>query len=219
MTFWPSRRNVAPDVSYLHPWAAAPRLSPMTARELSASQKALIDAMERYADGDPAGFDVVYRELAPVVRRCLIRWVGDPHLAGDLVQETFLRVHRARGRYRSGAPVGPWVLTIARRLSIDALRKKGRAKVRLTREGDLPEPPAVPEDEPTPQWMLQEVRDAIAALPESQRAVVGMHKLEGRPMAEVAEILGISEGAARVRAHRGYKRLRLTLAGIFKRQG
>ena len=191
----------------------------MTARELSASQKALIDAMERYADGDPAGFDVVYRGLAPVVNRCLIRWVGDPDLAGDLVQETFLRVHRARARYRTGAPVGPWVLTIARRLSIDALRRKGRAKVRLTREGDLPEPTPIPKDEPTPQWMLQEVRDAIAALPESQRAVVGMHKLEGRPMAEVAEILGISEGAARVRAHRGYKRLRSTLSGIFGRQG
>lgn len=191
----------------------------MSARELSAAELALIDAMERYADGDPAGFEHVYEGLSPVVNRCLIRWTGDRDLAGDLVQETFLRVHRARGRYRSGSPVGPWVLTIARRLSIDALRKRGRAKVKLTFEGDLPEPEHIPPEEPTPQWMLQEVRDAIAALPASQRSVVSMHKLDGKPMAEVAEILGISEGAARVRAHRGYKRLRSALAGIFGRQG
>lgn len=190
----------------------------MTARALTAAQLALVDAMERYADGDPAGFEQVYQGLAPVVNRCLVRWVGDPVLAGDLVQETFLRVHKARARYRPGAPVGPWVLTIARRLSIDALRRRGRAKERLTREGDVPEPTPIPTDEPTPQWVLQEVRDAIAALPESQRSVVSMHKLEGKPLAEVAEILGISEGAARVRAHRGYKRLRSTLSGLFGRR-
>lgn len=191
----------------------------MSTRELSAAELALIDAMERYADGDPAGFETVYQGLAPVVNRCLVRWTGDLQLANDLVQETFLRVHNARARYRTGAPVGPWVLTIARRLSIDALRKRGRAKERLTREGAVPEPEEIPPDEPTPQWMLQEVRDAIEALPESLRTVVSLHKLEGKPLAEVAEILGISEGAARVRAHRGYKRLRSALAGLFGRQG
>jgi RNA polymerase sigma-70 factor (ECF subfamily) len=190
----------------------------MNARALSAAQLALVDAMERYADGDPAGFEQVYQGLSPVVNRCLVRWVGDPDLAGDLVQETFLRVHKARHRYRPGAPVGPWVLTIARRLSIDALRRRGRAKEKLTREGEVPEPAAIPKDEPTPQWVLQEVRDAIEALPASQRSVVSMHKLEGKPLAEVAEILGISEGAARVRAHRGYKRLRNTLGGLFGRR-
>ena len=149
-----------------------------------------------------------------------MRWVGDPELAHDLVQETFLRVHRARDRYRSGAPVGPWVITIARRLSIDALRRQGRSRERVTREGELPEPREAPAeaDPPTPQWLVDEVRAAIEALPESQRVVVSMHKLDGRPLAEVAEILGINEGAVRVRAHRGYKRLREALAGIFSRQ-
>ena len=73
--------------------------------------------MERYADGDADAFDEVWRTLAPVVRACQRRWIGDTALAEDLVQETFLRVHHARARYRSGAPVGPWVLTIARRLA------------------------------------------------------------------------------------------------------
>ena len=182
-------------------------------------ERSLVDAMERYADGDAAAFEVVYGILAPVVRRCLIRWVGDVELAHDLVQETFFRVHRARARYLTGAPVGPWVITIARRLSIDALRRRGRARDRVTREGDLPEPLEAPEEPeaPAPQWLVDEVRAAIAALPESQRVVVSMHKLEGRPLAEIALELGINEGAARVRAHRGYKRLRDVLVGAFTR--
>lgn len=170
--------------------------------------------MGRYADGDPRAFEHVYRTLAPVVTRCLMRWVGDRALVSDLTQETFLRVHRARERYHRGAPVGPWVLTIARRLSIDALRRKAAKRDRVTRDGVVPEQHAPVPDEPTPKWLVDEVRAAIEALPESQRRVVAMHKLDGMPLAAVAEVLGINEGAARVRAHRGYKRLRVTLASV-----
>ena len=192
--------------------------TPPTDRELTPAERVLIDAMERYADGDAAAFNQVYGALAPVVRRCLMRWVGDSELAHDLVQETFLRVHRARDRYLTGAPVGPWVLTIARRLSIDALRRRGRARDRITREGELPEPIEREEpDEPTPQWLVDEVRAAVAALPDGQRQVVSMHKLEGRPLADIARDLGIQEGAARVRAHRGYQRLKSALGSAFSR--
>lgn len=178
----------------------------------------LADAMGRYADGDPAAFVLVYGALHPVVSRCMRRWINDAALAEDLVQETFLRVHRARDRYRAGAPVGPWVLTIARRLSIDALRRRGTRRTVLTRDGEVPEgrvDPPEPRDDAT---LIAEVRAAIAELPASLRLVVEMHKLEGRPMAEVAEALGIREGAARVRAHRGYKRLQERLRGLLDRE-
>ncbi len=181
--------------------------------------QALTDAMGRYVDGDVAAFRVVYDALAPVVLRCQMRWVGDAALASDLTQETFYRVHRARHRYRPGAPVGPWVVTIARRLSIDALRRKGAARVRITGDGEVPEVPVMPEvEEESTAWIVDAVREAIEALPDGQREVVAMHKLEGLPLAEVAERLGIREGAARVRAHRGYNRLRTALAGIFSRE-
>jgi RNA polymerase sigma-70 factor (ECF subfamily) len=172
--------------------------------------------MERYADGDARAFDELWRALSPIVRACQRRWVGDAALADDLVQETFLRLHHARDRYRAGAPVGPWVLTIARRLAIDALRRRGTATDRLTPEGRLPEPPEPPADpsEEEVQSLVAAVRAAVAELPESQRTVVALHKLDGVPLARVAEVLGIQEGAARVRAHRGYERLRAALAGL-----
>lgn len=177
----------------------------------------LVDAMERYVDGDPRGFRQVYAAMAPVVRRCLMRWMGYADQAEDLVQETFVRVHRARNRYRRGAPVGPWILTIARRLSIDALRRRGRSKERLTREGRLPEN-AAPDTAPSPletEALIREVRAAVDELPNSLKQVVAMHKLDGRPLSAVADALGIKEGAARVRAHRGYQRLKTILAKRF----
>lgn len=170
------------------------------------------DTMGRYADGDASAFEELYAELSPIVLRCQIRWVGDWALAEELTQDTFLRVHRARSRYRRGAPVKPWILTIARRLSIDALRRRGKAKVRLSWDGELSEikVEAQDDDGPTAE-IMSEVRAAVDALPDSQRSVVSMHKLDGLPFAEVAASLGISEAAARVRAHRGYGRLRTAL--------
>lgn len=173
-------------------------------------------AMADYADGDPAAFEIVYAALAPVVRACQRRWVGDATLAEDLTQETFLRLHRVRLQYRAGAPVGPWVLTIARRLSIDALRRRGAWGERLTGDGSLPEVGVAPVEageapEPDVEAMMAALRAAVSTLPDGQREVVALHKLEGLPLAEVAARLGIREGAARVRAHRGYARLRALL--------
>ncbi len=91
--------------------------------------------------------------------------------------------------------------------------------MRVTGDGAVPEVPVMPEvEEESTAWIVDAVREAIEALPDGQREVVAMHKLEGMPLAEVAERLGIREGAARVRAHRGYNRLRAALAGIFSRE-
>lgn len=165
----------------------------------------LTECMGRYVDGDEAAFDVLFRILAPIVRRCHVRWVNDSR-ADDLTQQTFLKVHQSRARYRRGAPVGPWVLTIARHLSIDELRRQGRSRERLTSEGDLPEMSF--EWDTNASSIVEAVREAVADLPAAQRDVVAMHKLEGLTFAEVAESLGIREGAARVRAFRAYDRLR-----------
>ena len=112
-------------------------------------------------------------------------------------------------------PFDLWVLTIARRLSIDALRR-GARRERLTGDGTLPEIAVEPLEtssvgaDPTlgTEALMTALRAAVETLPEGQRAVVALHKLDGLPLAEVAARLGIREGAARVRAHRGYSRLR-----------
>lgn len=176
----------------------------------------LEELMERYVDGDPSAFDALFEQLQTPLRGCLRRWLRTDDKVEDALQNTLLKLHKSRERYRRGAPVLPWVMTIARNVALDYLRS------RVSKERNLDEESAarIVDDRPVVDWSEEDekevvaaVREAVEQLPPASREVVRLHKLEGRSMAEVAEILGINEGAARVRAHRGYKALaRLLLA-------
>src|SRR4051812_41474393 len=72
-------------------------------------------AMERYAEGDDAAFALVYDALAERLLAFLRRRLGSMSRAEDLLQQTFLRMHRARGSFVSGSAVLPWAFAIARR--------------------------------------------------------------------------------------------------------
>src|SRR5215475_9533002 len=82
--------------------------------------------MERYAAGDDAAFEALYDALADRLYAYLRRHVPDPHVCDDLVQETFLRMHTARGTFMTGAAVLPWAFAIARRLVVDRVRRDRR---------------------------------------------------------------------------------------------
>jgi RNA polymerase sigma-70 factor (ECF subfamily) len=173
--------------------------------------------MERYADGDLSAFDELYELLrAPLISN-LRRWLRTDDKVQDALQVALLKVHASRQRYRRGAPVLPWVMTIARNVALDHLRS------RAAQERPLDDETAgrIPDDRPIFDWreedereVIHAVRNAVEQLPASSREVIRLHKLEGRPMSEVAEVLGIKEGAARVRAHRGYKVLARLLLGF-----
>ncbi|NVB41566.1 RNA polymerase sigma factor [Pseudenhygromyxa sp. WMMC2535] len=177
--------------------------------------------MDRYVDGDPQAFSALHGALSPRLRGFLMKLVRDDATVDDLIQLTFLKAHLARERFtlRGDDPDGSvqgWYFAIARNVALDHLRQRGR---RERRRVDLEASPnaELPDDTGTIEEAIGEreraeeivarVREAIAALPQGQREVVELHKLRGMSMAEVAERLQIREGAARVRAHRGYKTL------------
>lgn len=190
------------------------------ARLEHAAAARLADAMGRYADGDLRAFDEVYGTLVPIVRGCMRRWIRDAGLVEDLVQETFYRVHRARHRYRPGSPAAAWVVTIARRLAIDALRSGAVRRDRVTADGSVPESGDwfdAPADAEEAAAIVAGVQAAVTSLPVGMQQVVAMHHFDGRSLIEVAEVLGISHAAAKVRAHRGYGRLREGLGRLFER--
>ncbi len=173
--------------------------------------------MERYADGDRAAFDTLYGLLRPALTSNLRRWLKTDDKVQDALQVSLLKIHASRQRYRRGAPVLPWVMTIARNVALDHLRSRAAQERPLEDE----QAARIADDKPAFDWreedereVIQAVRQAIEALPTSSRDVIRLHKLEGRPMSEVAEVLGIKEGAARVRAHRGYKALARLLLGF-----
>jgi RNA polymerase sigma-70 factor (ECF subfamily) len=75
-------------------------------------------AMERYAIGDDDAFAEVYAELAPRLFPFLRRYTSSAARAEDLLEQTFLEIHRGRSSFAPGAEVTPWAFEIARRLGI-----------------------------------------------------------------------------------------------------
>lgn len=181
-------------------------------REVSARSAALNARMEAVLAGDVRAFEGLYRALAPRVRGFLRGLCGDDRAAEDLTQTTFLKIHRARHTYQRGAPVEPWVFAIARRTWLDHRRSRRRHPEDLSADGTVPEP-LVPDDAPEGFDRLDPaVADALqaglAALPEAQREAVVLLKVEGLSVADAAQIVGVTPGALKVRAHRGYEALR-----------
>lgn len=90
--------------------------------------------MEAYVAGDAEAFQRLFRALAPSVHAFFARTVRQGSVADDLLQTTFLKLHRARGSWRGGERVRPWVFTIAARVRADWLRRSGREGEELEEE-------------------------------------------------------------------------------------
>lgn len=170
--------------------------------------------MARFCQGESTAFDALFQRYAPAMHGYLTRLTGNRGTAEDLVQLTFLSVVRARGRFQEGARVKPWLYAIATNAARDWQRRQQRPED-LTAQGELPA--SVPaEDGPAPRdaGLERAVQRALAQLPEGQRIPIVMHRFEGMGFAEIAEALGLTESAVKVRAHRGYARLRELLAAL-----
>jgi RNA polymerase sigma-70 factor (ECF subfamily) len=176
------------------------------------------ELMQRYQAGDAGAFRELYALVAPRMLGYLNKLAKSRAVADDLLQQTFLKIHRARAAYVVGADPLPWFYSIAHRTFLDEARKTARAVVRTSGD-DLPEIPAGLTgesadrvDEPRADLELARAAlDALSDLPTGQREAVVLTKLEGKSVAEAAAIAGTTVGAMKVRAHRGYEALRRLL--------
>jgi RNA polymerase sigma-70 factor (ECF subfamily) len=181
--------------------------------------------MAAYAAGDDRAFQALFRALAPRLLAFFRRSLADAALCEDLVQTTFVRLHAARASYRAGAPVRPWVFTIAARVRIDELRRRQR-RPRAADDRELEQLPADSDDDPDFAGIDaveraardSSVRDAIEALPPGYRMVIHLHRFEGLSFPEIGSVLGCSAGAARIRAFRAYAILRERLRPLVHMQ-
>ncbi len=192
--------------------------TPRTARDTSDHVPPRTEAdtaMERYAAGDNAAFGLVYDVLAPRLYGYLVRQTRDHARAEDLLQQTLLRMHRARDRFIVGAEVTPWAFAIARRLLIDTVRR-GKREV-LTDDGE-PDAGAAPDpgadDRVAGKELEARIRHELSRLPASQRVAFELVKDEGLSMAEAAAVVGTTATAVKLRAHRAYEALRLALGDV-----
>lgn len=169
--------------------------------------------MAAYAGGSVEAFEDLFSRYRHRVYGYFARAFADGPRAADLFQETFLKLHRARHRYDPVRPFATWLFAIAANVRRDALKSLGR------RPGDEPgdEPSPEPANPATPERLLlagerqRKVSTALARLPEGQREVVLLHRIEGLSFPEIADALGYRLEAVKSRAFRGYRALRRLL--------
>jgi RNA polymerase sigma-70 factor (ECF subfamily) len=171
--------------------------------------------MSRYVSGENEAFQEIFRRHAPALLGMMRRHVRGSEEANDLVQQTFLHLHRARNDFRQGALLKPWLFTIGMNCLREQFRRKTRKKespLEEEIEAKLVAEYETLEDRQEAKLRQERVRAALLVLPDNQREVIEMHWFQGRPFEEIAKMLGASLSAVKVRAHRGYTRLRAALA-------
>lgn len=173
--------------------------------------------MALHASGDPLAFQSLFRRHHGRLTAFFARSFSSPTEVEDLVQQTFLQLHRTRAAYDPQRPFKPWLYRLAGTLRIDALRKTYRLKAEggeLADEvADLKTPPEVVlRGEPT---RAGRVREALERLPESSRVIIQLHRYEALTFEEIALVVDSTPGAVRVKASRAYSQLRDALAPHF----
>jgi RNA polymerase sigma-70 factor, ECF subfamily len=168
------------------------------------------ELIARAQRGDRAAFAALVRAHQDEVYTLARRLVGDPHMAADIAQETLVRAWRALPRFRGDAKLSTWL----HRITVNTAwthRDRARRNAAVPID-DVVERPALPgPDDPETAGELMELRgrlrSALETLPEGQRQVVVMKDVYGWSHGEIAEAMGISVTAAKVRLHRARARL------------
>ena len=171
-------------------------------------------------EGDERALDELYRRYQRPLFGFAYRYLGNPEAAMDTVQETFVRVHRSRTRYRPSASFASWIYRILRNLCIDEKRRYWNRHV--LRESQLGTPgeegPGIiadtagesrtGADEIFEKQVTERIREAIDTLSPDQKEVMVLNKYQGLSYKEIGEILGISSESVKQRAYRAHLRLR-----------
>lgn len=165
--------------------------------------------MRRIALGDRAALGELMREHQGRVLQTAYRFLGNWDAAEDIVQETFLRVHRAASSYQPQAAFTTWLYRLVVNLCWDQRRRAARER-RLRLNAPPPAEIAEPADAEQ-QERAARVRDAVLALPDRQRLAVVLHRFEGYSHREIAETTGWSIGAVESCLVRAYAALRQAL--------
>ncbi len=168
--------------------------------------------MAAYVAGEGAAFRELFARHAPPLERFLLRDLSAREEARDLVQQAFLQLHRARLDFDPKQRLKPWLYTIALNLKREHFRRRKRRPERLDAEVADQQP-----TEPVGQQRVDARRTlawALESIPTDQREVIELHWFGGLSFPELSESIGISVAAAKVRAHRGYLRLRELLADV-----
>jgi len=168
------------------------------------------DVLQRFSRGDVEAFEVLFRRHQGEVYRWILRIVRNPACAEDLTVETFWRIHRAHARFDPARGFEAWARRIATNAALDHLRS---AKPESELPDDLPQPERA--DPGVSLELRRKTAHAFKRLPPKLRIAATLALIEEQPYKEIAEALGISTQAVKIRVFRALRLLRKNL----KQQG
>jgi RNA polymerase sigma-70 factor (ECF subfamily) len=174
----------------------------------------LLRLFESALAGDESAYREFLESTAVLLRAFLTKWIRSSarskEAVEDLVQEVLLTIHRKRDLYKSGMPVVPWVLTIAKHRLIDSIRAEARrpelSELKVGFERELTESTGAREPE-------IDVDELMQGLNERQKQILHLAKIEEVPHSEIAKRLGISVSLVKVTIHRSLQAIRKRLNG------
>ena len=179
--------------------------------------------MLRYRDGEVRAFELLLTRHRKSVYNFILRFVGNPVQAEDLLQETFLRVIKVAENYERQAKFTTWLYTIARNLCVDASRRSKHRKATsldapLEEDGEsaalvevLPSEGQAVDRQVIDKQAGVRIRQAIDRLVEEQREVFIMRELLDMSFKEIAEVVGCPENTVKSRMRYALEKLRETL--------
>ncbi|HYL11663.1 MAG TPA: RNA polymerase sigma factor [Terriglobales bacterium] len=168
-----------------------------------------MELLERFASGDIEAFEALFRQLQADVYGWIVRIVRDHGIAEDLTVETFWRIYRAHARFDPSKDPAPWARRIATNIALDYLK-------RCRPETELPAqlPHATSPDPVLAREMREQIQRAFFRLPPKLQIAAMLALVEERPYEEIAEALGTTTGAVKLRVFRAVRILRKRLSHL-----
>lgn len=171
----------------------------------------LEERMELAQNGDSKAYEHVLNEISQKIRGYLIKKLSNSDNAEDVLQEVLISIHRARHTYDSSRSLMPWIMSIVKFRFNDYLRKHYRSSLKDYVEISELQDKIADNDVTNEGFDSELLKKALQKLPQKQRKVVELMKVEGYTAKEVGGKLDMSVSAVKVTAHRAYKKLRKEL--------
>lgn len=188
---------------------APPTVSPTVRNAPRGTDPSDADLVSRAREGDASAFDRLVSRHHEVAFRVARGVLQDDDLAADAVQDGFLKAFRGLDRFRGDARFRTWLLSIVVNEARGALRSRGRRRESaLEAVGPIADSGTAIDEVVIVQEEALRARTLLEGLPEKQRMAVALRIDEGLSFREIGDLIGSSEGAARVNYHHGIRRLR-----------
>lgn len=167
-----------------------------------------LELMERVRDGDLAELGVLFERHHLRLFNFFRRMGSRPPQSEDMVQEVFVRILKYRKNFRPGSEFLPWVYRIARNVAADSFGRSGHEVQESAEAPERADHRPLPSDDLLRAEAERRLHAALERLPADKREVLVLARYETLRYQEIAELLGTSVGAVKVRVHRAMKQLR-----------